>query len=106
YKDLDDSAVIKHKPKYISRLNGKGEFTFTNLAAGKYNVYALRETDGSKTYNDKREMFAFSDSVISVTGNTPEVTLYAYVEEPEKTTTRQPVNAEKKLRYSAKVAAG
>ena len=32
YKDLDDSAVLKHKPRYITRLDSSGNFTFHNLA--------------------------------------------------------------------------
>ena len=35
YKDLDDSAVLKGKPKYITRLDSSGNFKFKNLA-GRY----------------------------------------------------------------------
>ena len=39
YNNLDDSAVLKQKPKYITRVNTKGDFKFHNLASGIYNVF-------------------------------------------------------------------
>ena len=101
YKNLDDSAVSKQKPKYIARLDGEGNFAFQNLAPGEYKVYALKDGDGSKTYNSKIEMFAFADSSVKVNNNTSAVTLYAYAEEKEKP--KISVSKEKKLRYTTKV---
>ncbi len=98
YKNLADSAVIKQKPKYIARLDGTGNFSFQNLAAGEYRVYALKDADGSKTYNSKAELFAFADSSIKINDATSPITLYAYAEEKEKP---KPTGAvEKKLIYT------
>lgn len=102
YKNLEDSAVIKQKPKYIARLDGAGNFSFQNLSAGKYKIYALKDDDGSRTYNSKTEMFAFNGNPVTVSNTTPEVILYAYQEEKEKT--RFPTITEKKLKYTTKVA--
>lgn len=102
YKNLSDSAVIKLKPKYISRVSSEGNFNFQNLSAGTYKVYALKETDGSRTYNNKSEMFAFADSSITVNNNTASVTLYAYVED-EKEKPKPAGVAEKKLKYTTKI---
>ena len=96
YKNLNDSAVAKLKPKYIARLDGQGNFSFGNLSAGEYKVYALKDGDGSRTYNSKLELFAFNNSSIIVNSATSPVLLYAYAEEKEKPR----VAAEKKLRYS------
>lgn len=101
YKNLDDSAVIKQKPKYIARLDGEGNFSFQNLSAGEYKVYALKDVDGSRTYNSKLEMFAFANSSVKVSNNTSAVSLYAYPEEKEKP--KIAVSAEKKLRYATKI---
>lgn len=101
YKNLADSAVLKLKPKYIARVTNDGSFKFQNLSEGTYKVYALKDDDGSRTYDSKTEMFAFADSVIHVTGNTPAANLYAYVEEKEKPKTAGAVD--KKLRYTTKV---
>ena len=100
YKNLDDSAVVKLKPKYIARLDGEGNFSFQNLSAGEYKVYALKDTDGGRTYNSKTEMFAFGDSSVNVNNNISAVTLYAYAEEKDKP---KIVPEEKKLRYSTNI---
>ncbi|MGI8583530.1 MAG: Ig-like domain-containing protein [Chitinophagaceae bacterium] len=100
YKNLDDSAVAKLKPKYIARLDGEGNFSFQNLSSGEYKVYALKDADGGRTYNSKTEMFAFADSSVNVNNNISAVTLYAYAEEKDKP---KIVPAEKKLRYSANI---
>jgi Bacterial Ig-like domain len=104
YKNLEDSAVIKEKPKYIARLDAKGAFNFRNLASGIYKVYALLDGDGSKTYNSKSEMFAFADTLVTVDNKTSPVTLYAYVEKkPPATVTKTQQTQDKKLRYSTKI---
>lgn len=84
YKDLSDSAVLKKKPNYIARVSKEGKFTFTNLPAGEYKVYILKDGNGSRTYDSKLEMFAFADDAVKVSRNTSPVTLYAYQEEKEK----------------------
>lgn len=101
YKNLADSAVLKLKPKYIARVAGDGSFRFQNLSEGIYKVYALKDDDGSRTYNPKAEMFAFADTAIQVNGNTSPITLYAYFEQKEKPKTA--TAADKKLRYTTKV---
>lgn len=101
YKNLDDSAVTRLKPKYLARLDSSGNFTFQNLAGGEYRVYALKDGDGSRTYNIKTELFAFSDKNIMVNSNTSPVLLYAYAEEKDTPKIQAP---EKKLKYSAKIS--
>lgn len=49
YRSPDDSAIQKNKPDYVSKLSGDGSFTFKNLAAGNFKIYALKDGDGSKT---------------------------------------------------------
>ena len=100
YKNLQDSAVIKQKPKYIERLDGSGRFTFINLAEGAYKIYALKDMNGSKTYDSKSEIFAFTDKPVTVNSKTTPVNLLAYAEEKEKP---KPAPAEKKLKYSTKI---
>ncbi|MEO7291708.1 MAG: Ig-like domain-containing domain [Ginsengibacter sp.] len=101
YKNLNDSAVVKLKPKYIARLDGQGNFSFENLAPGEYKVYAIKDLDGGRTYNSKLELFAFNNSSIIVNEKTIPVFLYAYDEEKEKP--KATISAEKKLRYTTNV---
>ncbi|MEP6950679.1 MAG: Ig-like domain-containing protein, partial [Ginsengibacter sp.] len=58
YNNLDDSAVLKQKPRYVTRVNTKGDFKFHNLPGGTYHVFSLQDESGQKVYNNKDELFA------------------------------------------------
>lgn len=83
YRKTDDSAVQKNRPDYVARLSGDGSFTFVNLPAGSFNVYALKDGDGGKTYNSKKEMFAFADAPVNISASNEPVILYASALEKE-----------------------
>lgn len=74
----DDSAVIKDKPRYISRLDSKGNFHFTKLPPKTYYVYALKDEGGSRRYMNDRQLFAFADAPVAISDSTRSLTLYAY----------------------------
>jgi uncharacterized protein (DUF2141 family) len=105
YKDLDDSAVLKHKPRYVTRLDSSGNFTFHNLPGGIYNVYALKDESGQRIYNNNDELFAFSDSTIKVDDNTKSIKLFAYQEEKPKpkSPSTNTASSEKKLKYTTSI---
>jgi hypothetical protein len=77
HKNLDDSAVKKLSPRYITRMNAKGEFIFHNLPQGNFAVYVV-PTSYDKKYNDSTSMFAFRNSPVTISTNTPSDTLYAF----------------------------
>lgn len=108
YSNANDSSVQQKKPNYIAKINANGRFTFTNLAKGVYRLYALKDGDGSKTYNSKIETFAFLDSVVKVGEPMDSITLYAYDEEKEKkkivAAPAPKTAAEKKLKYASSVS--
>ena len=107
YRNTDDSAVKKNRPDYMAKLKGDGRFTFTNLAPGLYNIYALKDGDGSKTYNARTEVFAFADSAVRVSETTTPITLYAYAEvkdsRGQSNTLLTKAAAVKKLTYNTPV---
>jgi hypothetical protein len=83
HRDLSDTAVAKLKPRYVTKLDGKGFFRFTYLAPGTYNVFALKD-EGMKRYTDSTMLFAFHDSTIVVSENTtPVEMLFFRAKEPE-----------------------
>lgn len=84
YTKQEDSTVAKETPRYVARVNSKGIFTFTNLPAGTFYVYALLDMDGNKKYNQPIEHFAFLDSPVVVNADTKPVLLNAYAVEKEK----------------------
>ena len=67
YRNLADSAVKTLLPDYISRTDQTGSFRVNNMRPGNYRIYALKDIDNSKNYNQVEEEFAFQDSVITVT---------------------------------------
>jgi hypothetical protein len=111
HTSADDSAVQKEKPRYITKVDGKGNFVFKNLPAKTFYLYALKDDFGTRRYSEDKQLFAFADKPVSVQSKNEEVTLYAYAikktaQEPAVTaTTSVKVNkpggnaAEKRLRY-------
>jgi uncharacterized protein (DUF2141 family) len=88
YRKTDDSAVQKRKPDYVAKLNGDGSFVFVNLPAGSFDLYALQDGDGSKTYNSKKEIFAFSNGPVAISEKTESVVLYAFALEKESSSAK------------------
>jgi hypothetical protein len=67
YRELADSAVVKHLPQYISKVDQNGYFRIDNVRPGTYRLYGLKDGDNSKNYNLPDEEFAFTDSTVVVT---------------------------------------
>lgn len=107
YKNASDSDVIKRKPDYVSRINSEGKFVFKNLPAASFSVYALKDGDGSKTYNSGTEIFAFIDKQVNTAETNGPVKLLAYAEKKQSANT--PASStkkvkEKKLRYTTNLS--
>ena len=80
FKNGADSAVQNDRARYITKLDGKGNFRFLYLPEGTYYIYVM---DERKMYSEK-SLFAFSDSAIQVKPDAAPVTLYAFREEKEQ----------------------
>jgi len=99
HRNPDDSAVAKEKPRYYTKLKGDGSFLFRNLKPGDYHLFAIKDADGGKKYDQPSEMIAFLDRTISV-GQDTSATLYAFEEAREikpvaKTSTAKTTAAKK-----------
>jgi hypothetical protein len=77
FKSGVDSAIKKERPRYIARVDGKGNFRFLYLPPGTFYIYVM---DERKLYSEQ-SLFGFSDSAVEIKPNTLPVTIYAYVEE-------------------------
>ena len=82
-KKLDDSAVFKERPRYLTKVDTNGRFIFDHIEQGRYAVYAIKDEGGSHKYLSKSQLFAFADAPVNVRLSTAPVTLYAYQELPE-----------------------
>ncbi len=83
YDKFDDSAVVKSRPRYVTRLDSMGAFHFRYIKPGTYALYALKDQGGTYRYLGSDQLFAFADSPVEVGGAYKPVTLYAYQEAPE-----------------------
>ncbi len=86
HRDLSDTAIVKTKPRYVTKLDSAGVFRFSYLAPGRYNVFALKD-EGMKRYSDSSIPFAFHNEVVEVSENTPPVKMLYFVAKervPEK----------------------
>lgn len=69
---LHDS-VFKTKPfERISRTDSRGQFIVKGLSSGKYRAFALNDQNQNYIYDQKSEMVAFSERVLS-TASKPDV---------------------------------
>jgi len=83
HRSGEDSAVINERPRYITKLDGKGNFLFRYLPEGKYYLYAIKDESGARRYSDK-SFFAFADSAVQIKPGASSVTLYAFIESPQQ----------------------
>ena len=63
---LYDSAVAYERPRYITRLDSSGNFTFAHIRPGIYALFALKDESGSHEYTSKGQIFAFADSPVDL----------------------------------------
>ncbi|MHA4810474.1 Ig-like domain-containing domain [Flavitalea flava] len=80
HRSHDDSAVIKERPRYIAKVDTTGRFRFHFLEPGTYYLFALKDEGNTRRYLSKGQLFAFADSPVVISRQTPPVTLYAYTE--------------------------
>jgi hypothetical protein len=107
HNNLDDSAVVKTKPRYFARLKGDGSFIFRNIKPGTYNLFALKDQNGDRKYDQKSELIAFLNSNIKIGLDTAAL-LYAFEAEDNDTVvvkkpTAKPAKKnsdDKRLRFS------
>jgi hypothetical protein len=106
HRNLDDSAVAKEKPRYITKLKGDGSFLFSNLKPGTYNLFAIKDNDGGKKYDQISELIAFLNKPVDI-GKDSTATLYAFEEahppapvRRPSTTTASKKEEDKRLRLS------
>lgn len=83
HQNLNDTAILKDKPRYFAKLNGKGNFRFKNVEPGKYAAFVL-PNNYSKKFEDSTLPFAFLNTTIVVTDTTASANFYAYKEKKAK----------------------
>lgn len=90
HTSADDSIVVNDKPRYIAKLDGKGNFIFRNLPGRTYYIYALKDDGGTRRYFNDKQLFAFASAPIVTSSTVANVNLYAYSAKPAGTTITNP----------------
>ncbi|MBC7872842.1 MAG: Ig-like domain-containing protein [Ferruginibacter sp.] len=91
HTSANDSAVVNQRPRYVSKLDGNGNFIFKNLPPKTFYLYALQDDGGTRRYFSDKQLFAFADKPVVVDGTTDPVTLYAYAVKPPVQQAASPV---------------
>ncbi|RYZ31122.1 MAG: hypothetical protein EOO10_00265 [Chitinophagaceae bacterium] len=112
HRNLEDSAVVKERPVYVSRVDAAGNFRFQNLPKDTFAIYALGNAGTVRRYqNPTQQFFAFSNEPV-ITGVTRDVTLHAYRVPPPVTTSQPTAQVrnnnpnERRLRFTTTPASG
>lgn len=80
HTSADDSALIKDKPRYITRLDGKGNFHFKNLPARTFYIYALKDDGNTRRYLSNKQLFAFADAPVTTGVTKDSIKLLAWAQ--------------------------
>lgn len=106
HNNVNDTSIYKNAPRYYTRVNGKGNFSFKNLAPGTYAAYVI-PTNFSRKYDDSTNYFGFLNNHVVVSEHTKSDTIYAFeeVKKIEKriyaSTNNKDTKEDKRLKYQA-----
>jgi Bacterial Ig-like domain len=107
HRSMDDSAVVKDRPRYAARVDSAGNFRFRSLPKDTFAIYALGDAGLSRRYTSPTQAFAFANAAV-LAGTDSLFTLYAYKEEEEDTKKRTPAaparggnQSDKRLRFTS-----
>jgi hypothetical protein len=75
----NDSAVVRRKPKYITRADAAGNFTFKGLPKRSFRIYAMKDANNNMMYDGGGEMIAFLDHNV-MPGDTGDINLRLFAE--------------------------
>ena len=65
------NAIRRSKPFYFAKTDKGGNFTISNIKAGSYLTYALKDQNYDYLYNQPAELIGFSDSLLTLTDTLP-----------------------------------
>ncbi len=111
YDNLEDSAVMKERPRYVTTVDSSGTFFFRYLAPGNYRLYAMKDEGGAYMFNGE-QIFGFADSTVTIATEPPApIRLWAYKPEKRKEDAEEEQQEEvnkkdKRLKFTANLESG
>lgn len=112
HKDATDSALIKSRPFYLSKLDKNGRFRFRNLPPDRFFIYALKDEGGTRRFTKPSQLMAFADEPVFTNRQNDSLVLLAFAAEKEAGNVADPVTdrskpkteADKRIRYQTNLS--
>ncbi|NDF97497.1 MAG: hypothetical protein EB101_00900 [Chitinophagia bacterium] len=112
HKDSTDSALIKSRPFYLSKLDKNGRFRFRNLPPDRFYIYALKDEGGTRRFAKPSQLMAFADEPVFSDRQNDSLVLLAFAAEtevkatPDITTDKSKAKTEtdKRIRYQTNLS--
>lgn len=109
-----DSLVERGSPRYFTRLDRNGNFTFRNLPPDTFYVYAIKDDTRGFRYSNPATIFAFADDPVIAGQQTDPITLYAFagpddrpnMSRPPTTTGGRALGQDRRIRFSNNLNTG
>ncbi len=93
----NDSAIVKKKPRYVTRPDNKGVFVFKGLPGRNFRIYAVKDDNSNMTYDGGSELIAFNDSLVFTADTSLQpITLRLFAEIPDTGAVKDSVKPTKK----------
>jgi hypothetical protein len=89
-----DSAVVRHKPLYVTHVDVSGNFLFQGLPPRPFRVYALHDANSNLTFDGGSEWIGFYDQVVTPDTGKHEIVLRTFPEALSDTAAAQDHNAQ------------
>lgn len=83
YDQFEDSVPLKELPRYVALTNKKGEFSITNIANGKYKLFAINDINSNYLFDLPNEEIGFENEIITIETSDTNNLVYLFEEEKE-----------------------
>lgn len=83
YDQFEDSVPLKELPRYVALTNKKGDFSITNIANGKYKLFAINDINSNYLFDLPNEEIGFKNEIITLDSSKTENFISLFKEESE-----------------------
>ncbi len=81
YDQFEDSVPYKELPRYVALSDATGKFSITNIANGRYKLFAINDINGSYLFDLPNEEIAFKNDPIQLDSSSSDHLIYLFEEE-------------------------
>jgi len=83
YDQFEDSIPLKELPRYVALTNKKGEFSISNIANGKYKLFAINDINSNYLFDLPNEEIGFENELITLDSTINDNFISLFEEESE-----------------------